>query len=112
MSDSADMRKLFGYWSGLAVEARHREIAESLEKYWLEWLEEILWAVNPRAIEAHGRDPVSALRSLSARDLLVLDEASRTRVFYLRRGSLGRSSVCPGRWSASGIAWSFCCARP
>lgn len=93
MSDFADMRKLFGYWSGRTVEARHREIAESLEKYWLEWLEEILWVVNPRVIEAHGRDPVSALRSLSARDLLALDEACRTRIFYLRRGSLGRSSV-------------------
>ena len=62
MSDFADMRKLFGYGSGLAVEARHHQIAESLETFWLEWLEEILWLVNPRVMEAHGRDPVSALR--------------------------------------------------
>lgn len=88
------MRKLLpDYWSSRLFPSGHGKIAESLEKYWLEWLEQALLAVNRQAFEAHGLDPVGTLRSLSAGELLALDELFRRNTFYLRPESLRRSTV-------------------
>ena len=110
------VRKLFeATGSGIAVEVlATARSAESLEKYWLEWLEEILWAVNPRAIEAHGRDPVSALRSLECSGTCWCSmRLLEPRAFcFLRRevvGAFVRSR--PGRWSGKWDRLEFHAAR-
>ena len=94
MSDSARMRKLLpDYWSSRLFPSGHGKIAEWLEMYWLEWLEETVWGVNRQAFEAHGLDPVGTLRSLGARELLALDKAFRRNTVYLRSESPRRSTV-------------------
>jgi hypothetical protein len=58
---------------------RHAAAAEALERNWRTWLEEGLRRVSPRTLEAHGSDPVQALRALSGRALLRLDETLRAQ---------------------------------
>ncbi len=59
---------------------RHAAAAEALERNWRTWLEEGLRRVSRRTLEAHGSDPVQALRALSGRALLCLDETLRAQV--------------------------------
>lgn len=58
---------------------RHAAAAEALERNWHIWLDDGLRRVSPRSLEAHGSDPVKALRGLSGSALLCLDEILRAQ---------------------------------